>query len=276
MFGSVSDSVLAKISLSCWVVWLTLVSALGAHNQDWLLHYATKPFIMGSLLIYVAFTAPPGVPQRGWLLGAMAMAMLGDLLLMIQDTDLFIPGMMAFIGMQVCYGMVFWRGIRASARRPTPAHYVVVGGPVAAYIGGFVYYLSGILAKNPALQILWGPIAAYAVVLGILCVLGVLWHVSVSGQGFPWVAIGAFLFMASTTLQAIIKFAVTDVVYFGYVVLVVYALSQVLMVIGYVSVYEPDDAPADLQPTYAPSGLTTSGAGLSSPISTHHEQLRLS
>lgn len=233
-----SNSVLAKVSLGCWIVWITLVAAVAELSIDILLFYGTKPLIMGSMLAYVLFAQPEHLPQRGWLLTAMLLALLGDVCLMIREIDLFLASTATFILMQACYIVMFVRDVRQSGRQMPPGRYVLVSLPIVGYLLVFLYILYPIINQD---TVLWLAALLFALMLATLGVAGAVWQFVVAPHLFPSVFIGVILFNVAASAQAYYRFVKPQWTYLEVLILVSYALAQFFIIIGYLSAYDADD-----------------------------------
>jgi uncharacterized membrane protein YhhN len=209
---------------------VTLLEMLGDTLAIRWLHYGCKPLIMGLLLGYVwqhyREKIHPG-PIR-WLLVGMVFALLGDVFLMIQEVDLFAPGLVAFLVMQLCYSRAFWLSIRQQGNPPTAGLFVRTAFPFILYLLGFLYILQPAFMTNPSLTLLWWPVVLYAFCLNMMGLL------AVQRRGLPdyiQVIIGALLFILSDSLIAIDKFLhpISGATWF---IMSTYAIAQYLIVVG--------------------------------------------
>ncbi len=186
--------------------------AAGAIGSYWL-ETATKPFIVGTLILW-AWLAWSGRPPR-LLLGGLALALLGDVLLSLPGTAAFLAGMAAFLGMQLCYiaGFVGFGAARALRARPA----------VAA--GWAVLWLALNLILGPMLGALRWPIAVYSVALFSMAALAV-------ATGSRRIAVGGVLFLVSDLLIGV-GAAGIEMPLRGVVVMVTYCAAQLLIVTGW-------------------------------------------
>lgn len=209
---------------------VTLLEMLGDTLAIRWLHYGCKPLIMGLLLGYVwqryqgkTYTAP-----IRWLLIGMVFALLGDVFLMIQEVDLFAPGLGAFLIMQLCYSRAFWLSIQQQGELPTTGSLLRDAIPFALYLVGFLTILRPAFASNAALTPLWWPVVIYALCLNTMGLL------AVRRRGLPEynrVLIGALLFILSDSLIAVDKFLqpIPNATWF---IMSTYAIAQYLIVMG--------------------------------------------
>lgn len=174
---------------------------------------ATKPLIVGTLILW-ALLAWSGRPPR-LLLGGLALALLGDVLLSIPGTAAFLAGMAAFLGMQLCYIGGFLRFGAGRALRSRP-------GVLA---GWAVLWLALNLLLGPMLGALRWPIAVYSVALFSMAALAV-------ATGSRRIAAGGVLFLVSDLLIGV-GAAGIEAPLRGVVVMVTYCAAQLLIVTGW-------------------------------------------
>jgi uncharacterized membrane protein YhhN len=156
-------------------------------RRDSRLEYICKPATLLAL-IGVAVVLSPGPDvgaKRWWFVGALALSVLGDVLLMI-PADLFEAGLAAFLLAHLAYLAGFW------VRGPSRLALVVAGIAVIVMVVPFgVRILMG-LKEDPKLR---GPVALYMVVIGAMFATALATGNTVAG-------IGAGLFVASDTMIA--------------------------------------------------------------------------
>jgi uncharacterized membrane protein YhhN len=187
------------------------------------LEWGIKPLITLLLVWYLVTT--PGRAPRPLVLG-LSFAFVGDMLLMVPGTVLFLAGMAAFLGMQICYLIAF----RRAGSRPgwqTIAGYAVMW--VAANV------------------LLWPHLGGLAV--PILCYSVALTSMAAFGAGLNRrVGLGALLFLASDLMIGAGTAGLHPPAE-GVLVMATYAAAQYLIVTGYrpaapVVVAEPVISPA--------------------------------
>jgi uncharacterized membrane protein YhhN len=180
---------------------VTLLEIIGEETGNRWLHYGCKPLIMGLLLAW-SWRQRSNVPGLRLLGVGMGFALLGDGLLMIREVDLFVPGLAAFLVMQVCYSVVFGRQIRATEE---PANVPIAGLialPFLLYTGTFYAALLPTF-RQPNLAVLQWPVLAYALCLSTMGFMAAL------RRGIPrygYVLLGALLFIASDSAIAVRAF----------------------------------------------------------------------
>lgn len=212
---------------------LAIVTILGTLadtiHYRWL-HYACKPLIMLLLFLYVQqqYRLVSQASPIRWLLIGMVFALLGDVFLMIQEVDLFAPGLGAFLVMQVCYSVAFVKSIQQGGHAIRLQSVWPKALPFLVYIAVFLMLLRPVFAKNPALSALWWPVVVYAI---CLCTMGLL---ATQRQGLPYyvqIVTGALLFIFSDSVIAINKF-LTPVPEAPWLIMLTYATAQYLIVTG--------------------------------------------
>lgn len=190
------------------------------------LHYGTKPLLMLSLLAYAWPVFRVG-RLRGLAVG-MVFALLGDVFLMIREVDLFAPGLAAFLVMQVCYGLTFWRAIGRAGLPAPEVRTWLWAIPFVVYLALFLVVLRPTFAQNAALSVLWWPVVVYAVCLNTMGLL------AVQRRGLPAygrVVAGALLFILSDSAIAVNRFLL-PLAGATWLVMSTYAAAQYLIVSG--------------------------------------------
>ncbi len=196
------------------------------------LHYAAKPLIMLLLLGYVWQQDWAGgySTQIRWLVVGMVFALAGDVFLMIRTIDLFMPGLGAFLVMQLCYSWSFYGSIRQSARGISMRSVWPVLILFVLYDAVFLYLLHLAFGQDLALSGLWWPVVIYAICLSMM---GLLATQRPKLPGYGWVVAGALLFILSDSLIAVNKFRF-PIPGSAFFVMSTYAAAQYLIVVGMV------------------------------------------
>jgi uncharacterized membrane protein YhhN len=109
--------------LAIWIAVLAaIVGALLAGDDpgrawQWL-HWICKP-LATALIFLLAWRAVPALSlrYRRWILAGIACSLLGDILLMLPQ-DLFVAGLLAFLGGHLCFLAALLGDSRFSARQP--------------------------------------------------------------------------------------------------------------------------------------------------------------
>jgi uncharacterized membrane protein YhhN len=213
-------------------VTVTILELAGETMPNRWLVYTCKPLIMGVLLLYVwQYHQPVIYPTTlRWLVAGMVFALGGDVCLMIQEVDLFAPGLGSFLIMQVCYSIAFWQSIRRSGQPLTESKVWIRAVPFLLYLGVFLVLLRPAFVNNSALLMLWWPVVVYAICLNTMGLLAV-WR-----RGLPsysQVVIGALLFILSDSVLAVNKF-LQPIAGASWFVMSTYAAAQYLIVTGMV------------------------------------------
>jgi len=177
----------------------------------------TKPAAMVALLSVALLAGATDSSAGRWLVLALGLGLVGDVLLLEDTPNRFVGGLAAFLVGHLAY----------------VASFVAVGldSPVLGWLGAAVLVLAlvvgrrilpGALAQGgPRLAV---PVAVYMAVIGAMAVLG--W-----ATGRPLVGLGATLFVVSDTALAMGRF-VQDRRWTQIVVMVTYHLAQALIVAG--------------------------------------------
>ncbi|KAA0071692.1 lysoplasmalogenase [Rhodanobacter sp. T12-5] len=111
-----------------WLALLTSVAVLaaivgallagdGGAGWQWL-HWISKPLATALILLLAWRSVPPlSLRYRRWVLAGIACSLLGDILLMLPQ-DLFVAGLLAFLGGHLCFLVALLGDSRFSARQP--------------------------------------------------------------------------------------------------------------------------------------------------------------
>ncbi|MBD2753483.1 lysoplasmalogenase [Spirosoma validum] len=209
---------------------VTLLEIIGdVTHREWL-HYSCKPLIIGLLLLYVWQSYQSVVypqPVR-WLFVGMFFALAGDVFLMIQEIDLFAPGLGAFLAMQVCYSVAFVKSIRLSGHKIVRKSLWLKALPFLLYVISFLAVLRPVFAQDPALSVIWWPLVLYAICLGAM---GTLSTQRPQLPSYGQVVLGALLFIFSDSVIAIDKFLL-PIPGAPWLIMTTYAAAQYLIVTG--------------------------------------------
>ena len=153
---------------------------------------------------------------------------------MIQEVDMFGPGLGSFFLMQLCYIGAFWQEIRAGKQRLSIRRIALTSLPFVAYAGVFLLYLDAPFHQTPRTQGLWWPVIFYVVCLCSMAIMAALRPKSGPINHYQRVLPGAVLFVLSDSVIAVNKFALP---FFGasVVIMATYAAAQYLIVTGVVT-----------------------------------------
>ena len=175
-----------------------------------------KPAVVGGLIVVALLVGAAGSPSGRWVLLALALGLLGDVLL-VPDVDRFVGGLVAFL-----LGHLAWVAacVTVGLERPGLA-WVGVAVLGFALVAGRRILPSAHRDGGAALA---GAVAAYMLVIGVMSVAG--W-----ATGRLLAGIGATLFVVSDTVLAEARF-VTGRRWSRPVVMVTYHLAQALLLAG--------------------------------------------
>jgi uncharacterized membrane protein YhhN len=193
------------------IVWLLLAVGGAAAVVDWWavarhnrgLEYLAKPAVMVALVVAAALI-PDGstdlADRRQWFVCALILCLVGDICLMA-PRDLFIPGLLAFLGGHV----LFIVGLLQPPDPPgtPPFAFSATGLALAAVVvmvveavpGAMVVHSLSTTGQAPLI----GPVCVYMAAIGTMVVLAV-------NVGIVVAALGAVAFLASDTLLALDRF----------------------------------------------------------------------
>ncbi|WP_266365918.1 lysoplasmalogenase [Tellurirhabdus rosea] len=200
-------------------------------NERWLI-YGTKPLLAVLLLLF----ALKRRPLLGfsvsiiWLMVGLGFALAGDTLLMIREIDLFMPGLAAFLVMQLCYILAF-RNSRKRSAPLEPGRLWMQALPFAVYLGLFLALLYRPLHEVPANRGLWLPVVGYGLCLSLMGWSASLWQRQAKQAGSRWVLPGALLFILSDSLIAVDRF-LWPLPFSDFLIMSTYAKAQYLIVRG--------------------------------------------
>lgn len=216
----------SKLIFTIVYISITIIEILADLNHHFYLTYLTKPLILLSLLFYIQLTPDERVVhKRNVFVAGITAALLGDILLMIRSVDLFIPGLGAFLIMQMLYSYVFIFENRITLFSKKA---LISKIPFLAF--ALILYL--ILYPNLHDLALKVAVGIYAYSIATMAWLTTLRKSRVSDQSHLLVLSGALLFMISDSLIAIDKFLY--VISFKTIwVMGSYAAAQYLISIGY-------------------------------------------
>jgi uncharacterized membrane protein YhhN len=179
--------------------------------------YVLKPLTMVALIAATLALDPSSDAARGALVVGLVLSLVGDVLLML-PSDMFVPGLSAFLAAHVAYVVALWMlGVSGGG--------LLVGLAVVA-VGGFVVGRRIVAGAGRADRALVAPVAAYMVVISIMVV-------SAFGTGGLFAVVGALLFYASDAVIGWTRF-VTDHRHGRLVVMVTYHLGQAGLVLALV------------------------------------------
>jgi uncharacterized membrane protein YhhN len=177
-------------------------------------HFIVKGLAVG-LLALLAF------PHSRILGTALALSTIGDVLLDLDPTNLFVFGLASFLLAHITYTVLFVRNF------PRP----FTAGPAQIIPAALVlaYSIAICAWLFPSLGSLQLPVAIYMCAITAMAITAILARFALS-----WVAIGAILFVISDSLLAINKFK-TPVPYRDILVWSTYYIAQYAITNGYLT-----------------------------------------
>lgn len=189
-------------------------------SENFPIRYFTKPLLLPLLILYDYLNQQDRKPFFSVFRTALAFAWLGDVLLMLPNA--FVPGLLAFLVMQLLYSKIFWQDC------VTPRKGFVFRHPwILLLLVG--YHLMIMLPVWPHLGTMQIPVLVYSIVISIMVLAAINRLGEVPNDLI--VAIGAVLCMVSDSLIAITKFG-SDFAYSGFCVMLTYIVAQYLIVVG--------------------------------------------
>jgi alkenylglycerophosphocholine/alkenylglycerophosphoethanolamine hydrolase len=218
-----------------------------------LLRLVAKPWPVVALARWVlAASRTRQRPELTTVAQALFLGASGDLLLEI-DPSLFLLGLVAFLLGHLLYVVALHRETRGPAwARALPG---------AVYVAGMIALLA---PRLPATLV--GPVAVYAVVLGVVLFRAAA-RVGVPGLDARWTRLGllgAVLFTASDSLIAIDRFH-TELPGARYLIMASYWAGQGLLALSLVHARRAEDAAPPLPAAYAVDAGVSSTDGSSAP-----------
>lgn len=186
-----------------------MATAVVAAAVDWFavasrrkrVEFVAKPAVL-TLLLVAAVALPAAhtdlASRRWWFVGALALSLAGDVLLML-PSDRFIAGLIAFLGGHVLYIVGLLQPPSGVPPFTFSAEGLVLAGVVVA--GVATLPTTAILRSlhHRGENALIGPVIVYLVTLATMVVLA-------TNVGVPTAAAGAILFLLSDAILAINRF----------------------------------------------------------------------
>jgi uncharacterized membrane protein YhhN len=208
---------------------ILLIEIYAENAQNITLLYSTKPLLMPILLVMLFAHVKPLTTNFGRLIVAgLFFSWFGDVLLMIREMDLFIPGLASFLTAQVLYAIAFF----SQRSKSNSKQYF------ASVLLGFVlFYVAFMLFIQPYIMKLNDPVLAPAVFVygAVICVMGIaaaLRKGQVSVRSFNFIFFGALFFIASDAILATSKFTEIALPVPNFLVMSTYVLAQLGIVLG--------------------------------------------
>ena len=210
-----------------WVIIYFIVLAIDlfavyAGNET--LRYVTKPLLMPLLIVYfVSAVKPFASSLKKWIILALALSWLGDVLLMFElmNSSFFIFGLAAFLIAHIFYIILFDQ-IRVKENIKQSLLPLL---PIA------IYYILLMTLLQPTLGKMQKPVSVYGLVISIMLSFAIdLWRSKDRLASF-FIILGALLFITSDSLLAINKFY-QSFEFAGVAVMLTYGLAQLLITLG--------------------------------------------
>ncbi|MDI9876333.1 lysoplasmalogenase [Flectobacillus rivi] len=189
-------------------------------SENFPIRYFTKPLLLPLLILYDYQNQQDRKSFFSTFRIALAFAWLGDVLLMLPNA--FVPGLLAFLMMQILYIRIFWQDCATPQKGFVFRHLWIM----LLLVG---YHLMIMLPVWPYLGAMQIPVLVYSIVISIM-VLAAINRIGEVPNALK-VAVGAVLFMVSDSLIAITKFG-SDFAYSGFCVMLTYIVAQYLIVKG--------------------------------------------
>jgi uncharacterized membrane protein YhhN len=171
-----------------------------------------------------AWQASAGMNGRAWLMAALALSCLGDVLLM--GEGMFVFGLTAFLLAHLSYIQLFRKDAPWLHSRRALA--VCISVAAVVFVG---------LDQNGLPSELRVPVAAYVLVIAAMAAQAWGRAKHLGSAASLWVALGSSVFMLSDTLLALDKF-VSPLPYAGLWVLASYYVAQGLIVRGVLRTFD--------------------------------------
>lgn len=200
---------------------LAVVSNLLSHIYLWdTVDYISKPLLLPTLMVYLFFSVTEKSRLVKYLLLAMGLSWLGDVLLMFQPVSpiFFILGLGSFLLAHIAYITVF-RGARGDDKPKA----FTFGTAFLLIVYGFLL----MIILWPGLNDLKIPVVLYTLVI-ITMGISALFR---KAEGASMVLIGAFLFIASDSMIAVDKFY-EPITAARFWIMSTYILAQFMIVAG--------------------------------------------
>jgi len=178
-------------------------------------HMVSKAMIMAGL---VGFYITVEKRQNNAFLLGLILALLGDCFFLYDTPDFFKIGLVAFIGMQLCYLTAFNR----KRRIPKNADYLVSAGIGVVSLGTLLFLWKD-LGDSRAL------VAAYSVIIATTAIYAYLRHPKL--RGYTILLTGVVLLMISDSILAYDRFSST-IPYGQIIIMLTYMIAQYLIVTG--------------------------------------------
>lgn len=229
--------VLMNSKVALFIILLFAVLGLEIHaenTQNLTLLYSTKPLLMPILMAMIFTRIKPFQTKfsRLIVLGLIC-SLLGDVLLMIRELDLFIPGLLSFLTAQILYAVAF-----LSQRNPSvsKAYFATVLIGFSAFYVVFMVFIQNHVLQLDDAAVLSPAVFVYGAVICVMGIAAALRKGQVSVRSFNFIFFGALFFIASDAILATSKFTEIALPYPNFLVMSTYVLAQLGIVLGAVEV----------------------------------------
>jgi len=213
------------------LLFLCLSIEIYAENtQNLPLLYGTKPLLMPILLALIFTRIKPLQTRFGRLIIlGLIFSLLGDVLLMIREVDLFIPGLLSFLTAQILYSIAFLFQ-RNSSQSKRYFLSVILG--FTLFYAVFMIFIQNHVLKLEDAKVLSPAVFIYGAVICFMGISAALRKGQVSARSFIFIFFGALFFITSDAILATSKFTEIALPYPNFLVMSTYVLAQLGIVLG--------------------------------------------
>jgi len=228
-----------KLIFSIFYIIVSVTEIAADLNSNKIVMYFTKPLILVSVITYFILSKnQKNIAGSAFFTAGLFFALFGDIFLMIQEMDLFIPGLASFLVMQVLYAYAFYLD---NPQKLMSGFVFLRLAPFLLFAIIFYFilqpHLSGIAMKV--------AVAIYSLSIAAMTWMSFMRQNKVSNQSFFLVFTGAILFMISDSIIAVDKFIIA--VPFNTIwVMGTYCLAQYLITTGFLKTKQTDLHPSVL------------------------------
>jgi uncharacterized membrane protein YhhN len=187
----------------------------------------SKPMLLVYLLVYfIKFSAGLDRGLRTWVIAALILSWIGDVLLMFQSRNemFFLAGLVSFLLAHISY-IVFFHKIRIKESIRSNAWFLLI---IVVYYAALVSFLSPYLGEMKL------PVRIYGLVISFMLLLALHMKYLSLHKARIFFIIGAILFVVSDSILAINKFY-QPFAGAGLLIMLTYGLAQFSLVQGGIS-----------------------------------------
>lgn len=228
----------SKIALFIVLLFAVLSIEIYAENtQNLSLLYGTKPLLIPILLLMLFVETKPMQTKFGRLIVlGLIFSLLGDVLLMIREVDLFIPGLLSFLTAQILYSLAFF-----SQRNPSSskAYFATVLIGFSAFYAVFMVFIQNHVLQLDDAAVLSPAVFVYGAVISVMGISAALRKGQIPVRSFNFIFFGALFFIASDAILATSKFTEIALPFPNFLVMSTYILAQLGIVLGLVIISPP-------------------------------------